>query len=133
MANSGEENRVEEAVYESDSEESLLGLAMRRREASDEDDDDANDDGEAEVRERLTWSNRRFGVGREDEPDGLGGYDDDHEVSSVNESEELGDAEVEALDDEQQEEDSEGKECERKNGEGEVTEEVKQRIEEEKN
>ncbi|KAK4853544.1 hypothetical protein QYF36_010748 [Acer negundo] len=131
MANSGEENRVEEAEYESDSVESLFGLTMRRREASDDEDD--NDHGEAEARERLIWSNRRFGVGRGDELDGLGGYDDDHEVSSVNESEELGDAEVEASEDEQQEEDFEGKECERKNGEGEITEEVKQRIEEEEN
>ncbi|KAK0570771.1 hypothetical protein LWI29_006268 [Acer saccharum] len=131
MANSGEENRVEEVEYESDSVESLFGLTMRRREASD--DEDANNDGEAEARERLIWSNRRFGVGRGDELDGLGGYDDDHEVSSVNESEELGNAEVEALEDEQQQEDFEGKERERKNGEGEVTEEVKQRIEEEEN
>ncbi|KAK3210766.1 hypothetical protein Dsin_015472 [Dipteronia sinensis] len=136
MANSGEENRVEEAEYESDSVESLFGFTMRRREASDDEDDndeDANDDGEAEARERLILSNRRFGVGRGDEPDGLGGYDDDHEVSSDKESEELGDAEAEALEDEQQEEDFAGTECERKNGEGEVTEEVKQRIEEEEN
>ncbi|TXG61361.1 hypothetical protein EZV62_012724 [Acer yangbiense] len=125
MANSGEENRVEEAEYESDSVESLFRLTMRRREASD--DEDANNDGEAEARKRLIWSNRRFGVCRGDELDGLGGYDDDHEVSSVNESEELGDAEVEALEDEQQQE------RERKNGEGEVTEEVKQIIEEEEN
>ncbi|KAL5768889.1 hypothetical protein ACOSQ2_015672 [Xanthoceras sorbifolium] len=121
MVTSGEENRVEEAEYESESEESVFGPPMPRREASD-------DDGEAEATERLVWNNRIFGVGRGDESHGLGGYDDDYEVSFRNEREELGDAELEVLGDEEDEEEFEGKNCK-----GEVTEEVKPKKEEEEN
>lgn len=129
MANLGEEQKVEETEYESESEESVYAVATRRENASDDDDDNGNSEGGA--RERLVRSDRKVRVGYGDE-DGLGGWDDndDDAVSYFDELEVFGDEQLEVLKkfvevEEEEEEDFEEKEVyagekQRKEKEGEA-------------
>eukprot|EP00262_Sarcandra_glabra_P000194 TRINITY_DN10285_c0_g1_i2.p1 TRINITY_DN10285_c0_g1~~TRINITY_DN10285_c0_g1_i2.p1 ORF type:complete len:654 (-),score=151.03 TRINITY_DN10285_c0_g1_i2:420-2381(-) len=71
----------EEVEYESDPEEALLPLTMRRREASD-------DEGGQDDREKPARTDLRVGIGSDSESDGQGGapaYEDDEESEEAEE------------------------------------------------
>lgn len=79
----------EEGEYESDPEEAMLSLAMRRREASDD------EEGDGEEREKPRKLDRRVEIGSDGESDGQGGvpaYDD--EEYEIEEEEEEGEVVV---------------------------------------
>lgn len=104
----------EEGDYESDPEEAMLPLAMRRREASDDEEGDAE--------ERVTKELSRARIGSDGESDGQGAAqvyeDDESEIGEEDEEEEV--EEVEEEDEEEhevEEEEFEGRESE---GGGEV-------------
>ncbi|KAF8393325.1 hypothetical protein HHK36_021566 [Tetracentron sinense] len=79
MATVGED----EVEYESDPEEVMLPLAMRRREASDD------EEGEGEDREKPLRFDSRVGIGSNDESDGQGEAPDyDEEESEIEQEEE---------------------------------------------
>ncbi|XP_058111486.1 protein MLN51 homolog isoform X2 [Magnolia sinica] len=93
----------EEAEYESDPEESVLPLAMRRREASDDEDGDAEEAG----REKKPVA--RAGIASDGESDGQGGapgYED--EESEIEEEEEEEEEEGEEVEEEEELEDEGG-------------------------
>lgn len=96
----------DETEYESDPEEAKLSLAMRRREASDDEEEEEEEE-EERIDDRVRRIDRREVIDSDGESDGQGGaadYDEEElEVEDEEEEEEIGDEEVEGVEEERHE------------------------------